>query len=201
MQPYPPFPPDVEYGLVFALRKSDPNLALEVLRRWKPGWGESDHENGLFGLAYPLERLPLFLESAPPHIDHLDEETKKQLRVMSLMIQFAGGERYSGCTRWSPGAVEWKSWQEPVLLARMCFFWAASASDYYSAIRSGCKEKRVLGFGNRKGDKHDRCSYCSAMRPEDFMSIHAEFEPGVAFPPFRNCIHPLYGCRCQLEFR
>lgn len=199
MNPYPPFPPSVELALLVALDSGNFSAAIAAIRKWEPGWGERDPGQGSFGLAVDERMLELILEAKPPQIERFDEGTRKQLRVMALMTQFACGENYSGSGRWSPGAVEWESWREPVCLARMCFFWASSLRDVERARSLGFTRKRVLGAGNKSGPRYNRCPYCVSVRERGFIDIDAEFEPGILFPPFRGCTHSEYACRCMLE--
>ncbi len=200
MHPYPPFPPSVELALLVALDREDFSAAIAAIRKWKPGWGERDPAKGSWGLPVDERMLELFLEAKPPQIERFDEGTRKQLRVMALMTQFAGGENWSGSNRWSPGAVEWESWKEPVRLARMCFMWAGSLRDMERARGLEMSRKRVLGDSLKGGERVARCPYCQSIRERGFISIDTAFEPGILFPPFRGCTHSEFACRCMLEF-
>ncbi len=103
MQPYPPFPPNVELTPLVLLSQGDFASAFGILRAWNPACGIRDPSKGLFGLQTPIPQLELILLAEPPQTAGLDEETRNYLRIMAVMTQFANGENDSGSTRWSPG--------------------------------------------------------------------------------------------------
>ena len=190
--------PDLEGRLLDALSHDDSDAAIAVMREYEPGWGDGKPGDP-FNMPVNPVLFRLIMIATPPQIERFNEEQRRQLRAAAVMQEILGSER--GSERWLPQDVPWTSRDEGLTAIRMCFFWARSAEDLVKAERLGYTKKRVLGDDHEADPGYARCPYCVSIRSRGFIDIHAEFEPGVKFPPFRGCTHPRYACRCDMEFR
>ncbi len=191
--------PEIENRILAALWADNPKHAIELWREIEPDYGEpSKAPNSLFGLRFDTRLQLWVMKATPPQLDRFSAEVQKGIRILGFMQFFNGGERRSEC--WIPQDIEWPNREEPIVLSRMCRFWAQSAVDMENAKGLGCTQKRVLAKNQSTGSIYDRCSYCASLRDKGFISLDDEFEPGIKFPPFRGCIHTKCACRCMVEY-